>query len=270
MTWLCLPLAALINIAAAYSTETTEQVSFEVITNLPSRSSDEIIVYGEDDTQFIEFWHPQNTDSQAPTIVLAHGGCWLNAFAVDHVRAAATHLADAGFAVWAVEYRRLGDDKGGWPHSMQDMVSGLDLLHELAPPQVDLDRTAVAGHSAGGHLALLAVEQSRLQPRLTIGLAAITDIHQYAAGTGSCNNAAAQFITSASNAGQDDLNVSAYSALTRVLFYAKADNIVDPEQAQLGQTKTIAVDNAGHFDFVHPDTPAWQAWVDYLTTALSK
>ena len=197
---------------------------------------------------------------------MIHGGCWLNAYGVDHVRPAATALANEGFAVWAIEYRRLGDENAGWPGSKNDIVTALAQLQDSATEQLDLDRLALVGHSAGGHLALLALEELNISPKITLGLAAITELTSYAARTGSCQGAGAQFLATAQT--PEQLNVPIESLHLRTLFAGSADAIVEPEQAQLEDTESFVVDNAGHFDFIHPQSRAWQAWVAYLKQTL--
>ncbi len=59
-----------------------------------------------------------------------------------------------GWAVWNIEYRRIGDG-GGWPETFADVAAAIDHLDGLHPA-LDLDRVELLGHSAGGHLALWA------------------------------------------------------------------------------------------------------------------
>ena len=92
----------------------------------------------------------------APVIALLHGGFWRMPYSRDHIAPIAVDLADRGFAVWNLEYRRVGAAGGGWPGTLQDVGAGIDHLATLAQDgaPVDLDRVTVVGHSAGGHLAL--------------------------------------------------------------------------------------------------------------------
>ncbi|MBK6405933.1 MAG: alpha/beta fold hydrolase [Holophagales bacterium] len=65
-------------------------------------------------------------------------------------------LADeTGLAVLSVEYRRVGEEGGGWPGTFLDAAAALDFVDELATrAPVSRQRVIVAGHSAGAHLAL--------------------------------------------------------------------------------------------------------------------
>ena len=69
---------------------------------------------------------------------------------------AAEDLRQHGLAVWNVEYRRLGEPGGGYPGSFEDIAAAVDPLRRLAKTDhLDLTQVVAAGHSSGGHLALL-------------------------------------------------------------------------------------------------------------------
>jgi acetyl esterase/lipase len=110
----------------------------------------------------------------------------------DQLTAVAEDLASRGFAVWNIGYRRLGAPGGGWPGTFEDVAAALD--HLIAPLEegvsLDLDRVVVAGHSAGGHLALWLAAESRrpelasrlrVRPLAVAGLAPIADLRKLAA-----------------------------------------------------------------------------------------
>jgi acetyl esterase/lipase len=122
------------------------------------------IEYGESALQFGYLRLP-NGSGPHPVIVFIHGGCWLSAFDIRHAGQAEQALTDAGYAVWSLEYRRVGDEGGGWPGTFLDVANGVDHLAELAREYpLDLDRVIASGHSAGGHLALWAAARQRIPP----------------------------------------------------------------------------------------------------------
>jgi acetyl esterase/lipase len=102
----------------------------------------------------------------APLVVLLHGGFWRAAFDRAHASPLASALAQAGYAVCVPEYRRTGQRGGGWPGTFDDVAIAVDTLPGLAaaaaPGLVDPAVVLLAGHSAGGHLALWAASRSRL------------------------------------------------------------------------------------------------------------
>ena len=87
------------------------------------------------------------------TIVDIHGGAWCTGDLTGcHDRA--TQLAEAGFAVAAIDFRQAEDR---YPSSLADINYAVRWLKARAG-ELDLDasRMATCGQSSGGHLALLA------------------------------------------------------------------------------------------------------------------
>jgi acetyl esterase/lipase len=134
----------------------------------------------------------QEADLHCPTtrrpavVCLLHGGFWRMPHGREQMAAIADDLASRGFAVWNLEYRRLGAPQAGWPATLDDAAAGLDHLARLSAEGVDLDldRVVVVGHSAGGHLALWVAGRRRSRdthsPRVrvcgAVGLAPIADL----------------------------------------------------------------------------------------------
>lgn len=129
-----------------------------------SPEPDHRIAYGSHPLQFGNLRLPDG-DGPHPVVAFVHGGCWLSMFDLTYAGQAAQAIADAGFAVWSIEYRRIGDEGGGWPATYLDVGSGFDHLRELAGPHaLDLSRVVAAGHSAGGALALWAAARDKVDP----------------------------------------------------------------------------------------------------------
>jgi acetyl esterase/lipase len=115
--------------------------------------------YGADRSQRAELHLPRGAGPHA-VVVLIHGGSWYKRFSKIVMRALARDLRRRGFAVWNIEYRRIGNG-GGWPHTLSDVAAAIDHLRAVRAP-LDLARVSVVGHSAGGQLALWAAGRSLL------------------------------------------------------------------------------------------------------------
>ena len=124
------------------------------LNDFPWPAADHVISYGTDPLQFGELRLPKG-DGPHPVMMLIHGSCWLADYDIAHIRKLAHAFTQEGFATWTVEYRRVGNEGGGWPGTYDDIAGAGDYLVTLAKSHpLDLTRTITAGHSAGGHLAL--------------------------------------------------------------------------------------------------------------------
>ncbi|MFI5611105.1 alpha/beta hydrolase family protein [Amycolatopsis sp. NPDC051903] len=121
------------------------------------------IRYGTEPSQYIEV----HGETGRGTIHLLHGGWWRAQRDLHLMDGLAADLVAAGWLVANLEYRRIDGDTGGWPQTLDDVRAGLAVVPAAA------GKPAVAiGHSAGGHLALLA--GAGLSG--VVGLAPITDV----------------------------------------------------------------------------------------------
>ena len=82
--------------------------------------------YGADPSQYGELYHPGRVP--LATVVAIHGGYWADGFNADAMRPMCRALQAAGYAVWNLEYRRLGGG-GGWPMTFADVAAGVDHLN---------------------------------------------------------------------------------------------------------------------------------------------
>ena len=249
-----------------------ENVTFDQVQTLPHREPDAMVAYGDNALQYGLLWVP-NMNANAPLVILIHGGCWLNSFDVNHSRPLATALSQAGFAVWSLEYRRTGDPGGGWPGTLEDIQLALTQLERLSSYSIDLSRVAVAGHSAGGHLALMA--SADVTPAIAvIGLAAIVDIETYSRGTNSCQTAGPAFIGVSLEDGPElyALANPAKKALhpASMLLHGDNDEIVPLDHFPQDLLPLSVVAGAGHFDWIHPGTPAYHLFLGMLKSRLTQ
>ncbi|MCM3393092.1 alpha/beta hydrolase [Cytobacillus oceanisediminis] len=112
------------------------------------------IYYGEHESQFGVLRMPENSNS-CPVIVLIHGGFWQARYNLEENNPIADDLTHKGYATWNIEYRRVGEEGGGWSGTFNDVINAVNHLLKLYESYpIDLSRVVVIGHSAGGHLAL--------------------------------------------------------------------------------------------------------------------
>lgn len=110
-------------------------------------------------------WAP--TDRR-PAVVWIHGGGWLGGDKAGRREVSVcTDLANTGFVVVSVNYR-LG--RGAWPVNLEDCRNAVRFLRAHAEAWgVDPERIAVAGGSAGGHLALMVAYTADTRIDLDVG-----------------------------------------------------------------------------------------------------
>ncbi len=239
----------------------------------------EVIRYGRGREQFGELWRP-DIPSPRPVTVLIHGGYWRAAYRLDPMHALAADLRSRGYAVWNLEYRRVGNRGGGWPGTFADIAAGLDALVSLAVRhRLDTGRVTVIGHSAGGHLALWAAARQRLPaswgrpqvvPVHAVALAGVCDLVR-AARERLSNDAVAGLL----GGGPAEVPGIYRQACPRLLLplgvrqtlvHGEADeNVPVALSAGYAQAASEAGDRCvflplpgvDHFDLIDPASPAW-------------
>jgi acetyl esterase/lipase len=120
------------------------------------------VAYGPEPSQVGELYLPGG-DGPFPVVAVIHGGYWTAMWDRRQITDVADDLVARGYAVWNVEYRRIGEPGGGWPGTFLDVAAAIDALDGL-DPALDLRRVVLLGHSAGGHLATWAAHRDTLPP----------------------------------------------------------------------------------------------------------
>jgi acetyl esterase/lipase len=248
--------------------------------------------YGPLESQEGDLYLPTLPNSPRPPVVcLLHGGFWRMPYGREELDPVARDLAARGFAVWNLEYRRLGAPLGGWPETFQDVAAGIDHLATLAAEGAALDpgRVIVAGHSAGGHLALWSVARgdrpdllrrpARVRPIAAAGLAAIVDLataFEQDAGRGAVGELLG---------GSPDTQPARYAAASplallplgvdQLILHGTLDEALPVATARLyARAATAAGDRvqftelprAGHMDYLDPGSEAHATLCRWLET----
>jgi acetyl esterase/lipase len=160
-----------------------EKLTWSGLRARPRPQPTRLVTYGPDPLQYAQLWLPDGPGPY-PVVVLIHGGCWTTSIAdLTYLNYAAEDLRQRGLAVWSVEYRGVDKPGGGYPGTFQDVSAALQRLVQEAPvANLSLKHLVVAGHSAGGHLALWAAGQHKISatsPLHTdhpVPIAAVVDI----------------------------------------------------------------------------------------------
>jgi acetyl esterase/lipase len=168
-------LATAVGLAMGLGSATRAQAPLLTYRDILARKSalaDRRIAYGADPNQFGELWMPRRP-RRARVVVVIHGGCWQAALpGLELMNGVAADLRRRGYAVWNIEYRRLGSPGGGYPGTFEDVGRAIDFLRVISrTDDLDLGHVVVLGHSAGGHLALWAAGRSRLPSTSPLGAA---------------------------------------------------------------------------------------------------
>ncbi len=130
--------------------------------DLPTRSCSSIEKYGVEPDNFTEIF--EATGVQLGQVILIHGGYWRTEYDLSHLRPYAGALSDLGWRVHLVEYRRTPGEPDKY-------------LSDIRAAIMHAKGGTLIGHSAGGHLALLAAD-SQTSPLIkgVIALAPVADL----------------------------------------------------------------------------------------------
>ncbi len=249
--------------------------------------------YGDDPIQVADLYLPAQPQG-APVVVLVHGGFWSAQYDRSLEVDVALDLVAAGYAVWNLDYRSVGNG-GGFPTTFEDVAAGVDALVEAASePGLDLERVALVGHSAGGHLALWAAGRPglpddapgaapKLVPAAVVSQAGVADLalsHELHLG----GDATAAFLGEPADRPlpQDLLDRTSPAAMLplgvpTLMVTGDADANVPARVSEgYADTATRAGDDVrlevvageGHFEHIEPGSEVWRRTRAYLDELL--
>ena len=223
-----------------------------------------------------------------------HGGWWRAAHGLETHAHLCAALVESGVATWNIEYRRLGEDGGGWPGTLVDVGKALDFLHTLASMYpFDLSRVVTVGFSAGGHLALWAAARQRVEAmsplgaenpfpiKAAISLAGASDLVR-CAELGLSGNVVESFLGGSPTLVPDRYAMASPTALLplgtkQILIHGTSDSSVPCEISQRHYAEAVSrgdkcdlllLPGVEHLELIDPLASCWRAVHDTILAAL--
>ena len=208
--------------------------------DLVEPSPGELISYGDLADQVIELFRATGTSKKS--IGLIHGGYWRPEFDRAHLRPYAARLAAEGFDTYLIEYRRT---QGSPDHYIEDIESAVEVIGDCT----------LIGHSAGGHLALLASKSP--QVKKIVALAPVSDLVR-----GEALNLDGGAITLFLGCDSDDrpdldpMKLSALKVPVTVIHGANDERVpVELSHSfveKFSEIEYVEIPDCGHFELIDP------------------
>jgi acetyl esterase/lipase len=240
--------------------------------------SDARLAYGSDPSQFIDIRMPAKGSGAKPPyplVINIHGGFWRAKYTLDHTGHLCAALAAKGLATANLEYRRVGNEGGGWPGTFEDLRAAYRYLEQNGRSRgFRANRIVVIGHSAGGQLALcLGARETDIAG--VVSLAGVVDLQQ-AYQLHLSNDAVVEFLHGTPEAVPDHYREAdpmklAIPHAKQYLIHGQADDTVPPtfsrdyaveKKKRSGSEKEdvhlLEIANADHLDLIDPRSGAWQ------------
>jgi acetyl esterase/lipase len=237
------------------------------------RPVDLTVAYGDgpDHVADVRLPRSKGPDTRTTLVLLLHGGFWRDEWDRAHTGPLATALADEGLLVVTPEYRRVGP-RGlavGWPDLFDDVGSAVRLLPALVADRagVEVGRVVLAGHSAGGHLAVWAAVQTRYA---VVALAPVADLAEaYRRGLG--DGAVGALLGGGPDAVPDRYAAADPVALVPIggritVVHGERDaqvpvdlsrRFVEAARAAGDDVTPVLLPEIDHFQVIDPLSPAW-------------
>ena len=216
--------------------------------DLPPQNPVSTFIYGIHPDQCGDVFG-SDTPSDAPVVLIIHGGYWRPQYDRVHVRPFAHALGEVGLKVISLEYRRIP----GNPDAMVDDI-------KMALDTLVSKHVIIIGHSAGGHLALWA-GLNVAKVKMVIALAPISSM-QKSEEENASNGAVGSFLGCSSKQ-RPDLDPFCFPKITCkvVLVHGNTDLCVPVSMTRdyflvLKEQKVnvnfLELKDIGHFELINP------------------
>jgi len=235
--------------------------------------------YGSDWNQFIDLRFPsqRGKTGSSPLVMNIHGGFWRAKYGLEHAGHLCAGLTALGLTTANVEYRRVGNEGGGWPGTFEDIRSAYQFLVQNAQKhRFNSEKIVVIGHSAGGQLALCLAAR---EPAITsvISLAGVVDLRR-AYQLHLSNDAVVEFLHGTPSEVPDHYREADPMQLSlpktrQRLIHGSADDVIPPafsrdyfaakhelhgHQKEKEDVRLLEIGGADHYDLIDPRSKAWK------------
>lgn len=255
------------------------------------------IPYGNHPSQFGVLRIPKSC-GRSQIVITIHGGFWQSKYGLEENDPIDKDLTRRGYATWNIEYRRVGENGGGWTGTFSDVIDAINHLSELEEcHQLDLSRMVVLGHSAGGQLALwLASLNNQIQNtnfgkallvpiKNVISLAGVTDLRkmwEIHFERGMDRSPVASFIGGTPQEVPERYRLASPIELlpmnvNQILIHGELDRHVPVDLSveyhrraieQDKKVRLLVLPDVEHFKLIDPASSAWKSVTDSIETLL--
>jgi len=221
---------------------------------------DDELGYGGYPEQVIDVWRGEG---DRPAIVFLHGGFWRPEYDRMHARPLGEALSDEGWPVASIDYRR---EPGQPDLTALDVRDALDKLPDLMDLQAGF---VLAGHSAGGQLALWAAATfNPIRLKGVVALAPVADL-LLADQLELDKTAVKDFLGGGVRNDLDPTHLPA-PIMPVTLVHGTADprvpiSISESYVAAHPTARLVRVEGAGHYELIDPHSNAWRQVVAEFT-----
>lgn len=232
----------------------------------PAAVPDRTVTYGAGPEQIADIRWGKDGAEKRPLVILNHGGFWRPEYDRAHAGPMSEALAEAGWTVATIEYRRV---PGKPDLTLQDVSRAVEALPELV--ERHNGKVVLIGHSAGGHLVLWAAATDRTG-KITgvVALAPAANL-QLSEERNLGNGAVNAFLGAPAKSRPDvDTQVLPTPRAAVAIVHGDLDDIVPPEisrsyVATHPRARLVELPGAGHFAVIDPLSTAWPTVIAELT-----